>query len=103
MSEQTKEFVVLNYYHDGCPFDFTLELHKIEASIKNHKLSIDHAEKNNLEVDAISALPDLISDLRFIKEMLKGRLNILVIVEKDHDGHIDCSDINMSSGIGGSD
>lgn len=96
MSEQRK-FVVLNYYHDGCSFDFTLELHKIEESIENHKLSIDHAEKNNLEVDSINALPDLISDLRFIKEMLRGRFDILVIVEKDYDCPIDCSDVNMTA------
>ena len=92
-----RELVVLNYYHDGCPFDFTLELHKIEASIENHKLSIDHAEKNDLEVASLSALPDLISDLRYIKDILNGRFDILVMCEKDYDGHIDCSDVDMTS------
>jgi len=100
MSKQ-REFVVLNYYHDGCPFDFTLELHKVEESIEDHKLNIDHAEKNNLEVASMSALPDLIADLRFIKEVLKGRFDILVIVEKDYDGHIDCSDVNMACSVEG--
>ena len=94
MSKQT-EFVVLNYYHDGCPFDFTLELHKIEESILRHKAKIESAEKHNIESDGIEALPDLIADLHFIKDVLKGRFDILVIVEKDYDGHIDCSDVDM--------
>ena len=93
-----KELVVLNYYHDGCPFDFTLELHKIEASIESHKAKIELGDKYNiLETGLIEALPDLISDLRYIKSILNGRFDILVIAEKDYDGHIDCSDVDMTS------
>ena len=73
--------VVLNYYHDGCPFDFTLELHKIEASIESHKARI-LSDKHNI-ADSIEALPDLISDLHYIKGILNGRFDILVITKKN--------------------
>jgi len=68
-----RKLVVLNYYHDGCPFDFTLELHKIEASIERHKARIELSDKYNIETSSIEGLPDLISDLRYIKNILNGR------------------------------
>lgn len=78
-----RELVVLNYYL-GCPFDFTLELHKIESSIERHKARIELGDKYDIEMSAFK-LPDLISDLRCIKDMLNGRFDILVIEEDEKD------------------
>ena len=89
---------MLNYYHDGCPFDFTLELHKIEASIERHKAKIELCDKYNIpETGLIEALPDLISDLRYIKGILNGRFDILVICEKDHEIHTDSAGANITN------
>lgn len=92
----TKELVVLNYYQDGCPFDFTLELHKIEASIKRHKARIELSEKHNIETADSEALPDLISDLRYIKGILNGEFDILVICEEDREIHTDSAGVNIT-------
>ena len=91
-----RELVVLNYYHDGCPFDFTLELHKIEASIERHKARIELSDKHNI-ADSIEALPDLISDLHYIKDILNGRFDILVITEKDHEIPTDSAGANITN------
>lgn len=64
MVPSRRELVVLNYYQDGCPFDFTLELHKIEASIERHKVRIELGDKYNIEMASTEALLDLISDQR---------------------------------------
>ena len=92
-----RELVVLNYYQDGCPFDFTLELHKTEASVERHKAKIELGDNHNiLETGLIEALPDLISDLRYIKGILNGRFDILVI-EEDHEIHTDSAGANITN------
>lgn len=79
---ENTELIVMNYYEDGWPFDFTLQLHNVEMSIKSHREKIELADKYNLELkDSTSALPDLIADLRSLKDLLKGKFNIVVINE----------------------
>lgn len=81
---ENTEFIVLNYYDDGWPFDFILHLHNLRRSIESHREKIALAEKYDLELkDSNSVLPDLISELHMLKSLLKGRFDLVVINEME--------------------
>ena len=75
-----RKVIVLNYYQNGCPFDFNLELHKIETSIENYKASMELAEKYNSDTEgSAEVFLSLLSELRIVKDVLKGSFDIIVI------------------------
>lgn len=78
-------FVLVNFYpHTGGTFDLNLELQLVQEAIERHRQKIELADKYNLELeDSGLALPELITDERMLKDLLKGRFNIVVINEKE--------------------